>query len=332
MSNVDPQDEAGMRFPPEEELPAVRPPSTSFFVQLFLLPAIIVFGLVSVWFLFGKITDAHGTPEDFLVRMQADRGDRWKAAHDLSSLLTPNSEYVKDSQLAMKVTEAFEKGLKETASSEEHTKYLEYLAGALGRFHSSAGVPALREATRPKYPEDLRWTALLSLANLADQLETVDDPNLVLELRDLLKDKVTRMRELAAVTLGILQDPLATSSLEDALEDVEPTVRYNAARALSRFGNAEGLKTFVEMLNPDVLNEKFVAQDSFGKTYVDQVRVEVVLYEALRGIADLHTKSPDTDLQSIREPVRQLTEHSNPRIGAEAKEVLLKIGNDESSN
>jgi HEAT repeat protein len=312
-------------FELHDDLPAVQPPSTSFFVQLFLLPAVIVFALVAVWYLFGKITDAQGSPEEFLARMETNRRDRWKAAHDLSMLLTPKSQYVTDSNLALKVSQALEKALEEPDQSKEHADYLEYLAGALGRFDLNVGVPALRHATNPKYPAKVRWTALFSLANLASKLGDLDDPNLGLDLRDLIKDENATIRELAAMTLGIVREPAAIEPLTAALQDVEPTVRYNAARSLAKFGNTQGLAVFKDMLDRAQLEQNFTLQDNYGQSIVDVNRVQVVLYEALKGLAELQQVAPEADLEPVVPSVQKLLKDTSPQIVAEAKELLLLL-------
>lgn len=322
MSSSD-SDDRGLQIP--DDLPAVQPPSTGFFVQLFLLPAVIVFGLVTVWFLFGKITDAKGSPEEFLAKMETNSRDRWKAAHDLSMLLTPQSEYVTDASLALKVSETLEQALQDKQDTDEHSQYLEYLAGALGRFNLNTGVPALRHATRPEFPQRVRWTALFSLANLASKLEDLDDPNLVLELQDLIKDDDSQIRELAAMTMGIVDSPASEPALEAALHDVEPTVRFNAARALAEHGNAKGQNVIVEMLDRGQLEKTFTVQDKFGNSGVDVNRVQVVMYEGLKGLAELHRRSADVELSPILPVVRQLLQDPSPQIVAEAKEVLLLL-------
>ena len=38
-----------------DDLPPVQPPSAGFIVQLFLFPALIVMGVVAIWWMFGLI-------------------------------------------------------------------------------------------------------------------------------------------------------------------------------------------------------------------------------------------------------------------------------------
>src|SRR5688572_2756510 len=96
------------------DLPAVKPPSTGFFVQLFLLPALIVFGIMLVWLLFGKLAGGHRTPEEYIAIIKSDRGDRWKAALDLSHLLRNDSEYTRDANLARTLNEELSAALRRT--------------------------------------------------------------------------------------------------------------------------------------------------------------------------------------------------------------------------
>lgn len=327
MPNPD-EDQSDFQQPstPAEDLPAVQPPTTSFFVQLFFLPAVIVFGLMLVWFLFGKISDPNRSPEEFLEIIASGRGDRWKAAHDLSQLLKGNSKYANDPVLASKVTMAFEEALAASSSpTQNEALYLEYLAGALGQFNTPVGVPALRQATSPGRPENVRWAALFSIAKLKEKMDNLEDPNVLFQMKTLLADEQTSIRELAALTLGRLADPLSIPWLEDAVNDPEPTVRYNAARALAELGSDAGLPVYKEMLDKPKLEKLFTVSVPSGEDVVDAVRVNMVVYEALRGLAVLHETNPDLELGSLRTSIESVANDANPALASEAKELLLKL-------
>src|SRR5947199_5859342 len=69
-------------------LPPVKPPSARFIVQLFLIPGLIVAGLVFVFVFGGLSWVGTSTPESFLSRLDNPNTEvRWRAAHELAQVL-----------------------------------------------------------------------------------------------------------------------------------------------------------------------------------------------------------------------------------------------------
>ncbi|MFO0945428.1 MAG: HEAT repeat domain-containing protein [Planctomycetota bacterium] len=304
------------------ELPAVSPPSTSFFVQLFLVPALIVFGIMLVWFLFGKIAGSNRSAEEYLAIIQSDRQDRWKAAHDLSYLLQEGSAHRKDKELALRISNALQQGL--SAKPPADPQYLEYMAGAVGKFDLPTGAAALRLAAKPDQPTPVRRAALLSLADLAFRISDLQDPNVLLDVRDYLSDENVEIRELAAFTLGQLKDPKATDALIKSLSDPVPTVRYNAACSLASLKSDAAMAVYVEMLNEQDLAKSFVLSDQ-GKEFVDQRVVLATLQSALRSLQKVQEAVPNADFSRVLPSVKALENSENPAVRHLAKELLLKL-------
>lgn len=307
---------------PLQDLPAVSPPSTSFFVQLFLVPALIVFGIMLVWFLFGKIAGGNRSAEEYLAIIQSDRQDRWKAAMDLSYLLQEGSAYRKDKELALRLSNALRESL--AAKPPADPQYLEYMAGAVGSFELPTGAGVLRLAAKPDHPTPVRRAALIGLANLAHRVADLEDPNILLDVRDYLADDHVEIREISAVMLGQLGDPRATDALIQSLSDPVPSVRYNAACALASLKSDAAMSTYVDMLDESGLAKSFVFTDQ-GKEFVDQRVVLATMQSALKSLAKIQESNPGADFSAVLPSVRELEKSENGTVRHLAKELMLKL-------
>src|SRR5439155_7977126 len=73
---------------PERGLPPVEPPSGRFIAQLFLVPGLIVLGVLLALIAVFYLTKAGHTPAYFLRQLDSDNADiRWRAASDLAQIL-----------------------------------------------------------------------------------------------------------------------------------------------------------------------------------------------------------------------------------------------------
>jgi hypothetical protein len=102
-------------------LPTVKPPSARFIMQLFLIPGVIVFGLVTVY-LFGILQWTSSTsPKAYLDQLDNPNPDiRWRAAHELAQVLKrPESlELASDPDFALEIAVRLEKANKELNEAE----------------------------------------------------------------------------------------------------------------------------------------------------------------------------------------------------------------------
>jgi hypothetical protein len=103
-------------------LPPVKPPSGRFILQLFLIPGLIVVGLVLV-FAFGSLTlVGTSTPESFLTRLDNSNPDvRWRAASDLAQVLSrPESlELASNPDFALAIAERLSNAFAELKQAEK---------------------------------------------------------------------------------------------------------------------------------------------------------------------------------------------------------------------
>ena len=202
-----------------EELPPVKPPTGTFLLQLFLIPAVIVTAIFLVVGLFGMLADSGSDPQQYVRDLlHSDGGRRWRSAHMLAKMLTAdrqspfqlNRRLTSDRRLAASLADTLRRILdRETdvgdTNSEEDTGLRAYLATALGMFDDPVGVPVLLQATRDDQTE-VRLRALESLALLADRTGVLRDPNLVEELAAVADDDNSEpvVRKMCAYVMGVV--------------------------------------------------------------------------------------------------------------------------------
>ncbi|WP_419192846.1 HEAT repeat domain-containing protein [Kolteria novifilia] len=341
---TDPSESTEHKQEPPADLPAVKPPTTGFFLQLFVLPAVIVFGIMLVWFLFGKLAHNDRSVEGYVEAIKSGGGERWKAAHDLTHLLRSGSVHTKNLELAVSLKGLLENQLatEETEENgrrrpraaepddEERLRLVEYLCGALGCFEFTIGVPALRRAAEPEQPFLIRKAALVSIARLADQLGDVDDPNVVPEVVEYSREDDQQVREVATYTLGFLDDSRSVSALKAALNDPSVHVRINASVALASHGDEAAIPALSQLLDVAQLAEQFQTEgSSTEEASVEKARLTVAV--ALAALKRLAERNPNADLSSIRTSVERLAGDESGFLRVRAKEVLVAMPGEAST-
>lgn len=106
-------------------LPPVKPPSGRFILQLFLIPGLIVAGLVLVFVFGGLAWIGTSSPDSFLNRLDSNNPDiRWRAAHELAQVLKrPESlEMASDPKFALDIAERLDRANGELDAAEATTK------------------------------------------------------------------------------------------------------------------------------------------------------------------------------------------------------------------
>lgn len=318
------------RFSMGDDLPAVQPPSSGFFVQLFLLPALIVFGLAMVWFLFGRIAETSQSAQELLTIVCSERLDRWKYADDLTRVLRNDPRCQKDEEFAYSLARELSKALEN--QGDDAQKLQEFLAGAMQHVSLPHGAPALRDAAKPEQAQRVREAALLSLARLAANLPNLReaDPNISWDLREYLRDRENNpheIREYAALTLGLLKDTHAVPDLTAALDDPRVEVQFNAANALANLGSDAAMQVLARMLDNTTLTKTFVMEhpEETDAKLVDEPLVLATHLSAITSLERLHRAQPDTKFTLVIVPLQELTQHSNTMLALKAKGLLLTL-------
>jgi HEAT repeat protein len=317
-------------FPPVADLPPVEAPSAGFIVQLFVIPAVIVFVVIVVWLLFGKLAGGERDATEYvrLIRAADDyprAADR--AAFELASLLQNDPKLASDPKLLGELTDLLEHDL-DKVNSPEMTRYV---ALALGRFKtldavSASGqaidpVAALERALGSKYPDAVRFAAAVSLAEHAARLKgRMTDARAVAALAKAGSDGAAEVRQVATYALGFFGGDGAAAALRDRLQDEDRIVRYNAAVALGRRGDAAALTTLREMLSTEAL-QRFVTLASPAET---RAKVEAIELQALLALQAAAFEGKPDLARSLRPELERLTRSDLAGVSSNARE-LLKI-------
>jgi HEAT repeat protein len=315
---------------PERDFPHVEPPTTSFFVQLFVMPALIVCGIMLGWFLLDRFAGRRRPVEEYLAIIGSDRRDRWAAAHDLYLILSRNGSYAADEQLAGRIAEQLDRALSATPCDEP---YASYLAGALGWFQSPVGVDVLNRACQREHPKLVRESALFALSRLAHRLGAIAHETVARDVAEYLQtDPDASIRERCAYFFSHACDRRGESALENALNDSVATVRYNAANALARLGNPASLPTLIEMLDEDALAAHFIVRTAHGETQQDRGAARITLDSALQSIRALRRANRQADVSKVMAALQRLSARAAPEIGRRADELLRELQADEAAS
>lgn len=190
-------------------LPPVTPPSSRHIVQMFVVPGVIVGGVVMLalvcsgvfnyFFGFGLSQN----PKDFVELLENPNPDvRWRAANDLAQVLKRNDELASDAKLGLKLADLLSRELaltnqeeknllfqakdltdKEQQAEREKLKsrreYIRFLSACLGNMTVPVGAPVLIDMAKnagggdPKNKSvaSLRRHAVWVLANLGENLK-----------------------------------------------------------------------------------------------------------------------------------------------------------------
>lgn len=266
-----------------EDLPPVTPPSAGFIVQLFVIPALIVMGVVSVWALFGKLADSGSDWQQLVAELGGgNEHRRWRAAQELAQVL--NNERIappKDTQplagnpeVARALSELLQESIASPSTAPETVLQQEFLARALGGLDADQmTLPVLAECLSPSRAPEVRKSALMAVAIISGRhfdkaigfnpesdsdtpppprkaLEspTIDHPEIFAQLRAAAQDQEAVVRHFAAYALANVSGPDALRQLRSMLQDGDRQARANAAFGLARNGDSAALPVILELL------------------------------------------------------------------------------------
>ncbi len=228
------------------DLPPVEAPSAGFIVQLFVIPAVIVFVVILVWLLFGKLAGGERDAAEYVRLIRASSSNSRaanRAAFELASLIQNDPKLGTDARLLGDLTDVLEHDLDRV----ENPEMSAYLALALGRFQtldavSSSGqkidpLSALDRALDEKYPSKVRIAAAASLAEHAARLQgKLDDPRAVAALSLAATEGDAEARQVAVYALGFFGGDDAVKGLRVAGSTM--TIVMFAITQRSRWGVA----------------------------------------------------------------------------------------------
>lgn len=330
----------------EELLPPVEQPSAKFIIQLFVVPALIVMGIVAVWLTLNWLVRSATIDPNKLIE-GIERGPsvaRWQRASELAEMLNSNRypELKQNKEVAAHLGQILDHEIDESKDgkdSQQDATLRYFLTSALGEFQVDDGVDALVKAAETNRGEDdtlVRRAAIEAIAVRAFNMQQLDppqqltNPNVEATLIKLSQDEDPEIRLRAAFALGKLGTPAAIQRLEVLVNDPNVDTRTNAAIALAHRGNAKAVETLVEMLDlSEVPREVEKAENANGNEAGG--RKVVVIASAIDAAHALARQNPQADLSSVVKALEQLAAadaktleaaHVPPRVMVDAKRAL----------
>jgi len=285
--------------------PLVAAPALA--IQFFLIPLAVVALAISVYVGFRSLLADDRGPQDYLAEIRNGGSDRrWPAAYELSRLMAdPNVRA--DRTLGPALSKAF-------AESKGDQQVRRYLALALGRLDPPLPADAVADLTHALDDPDSQTRISVIWA-----LGSSGDPAVVPRLQPLYsaQDSDAGVRKMVVYALGALPGDAQTTTLRAALQDEAPDVRWNAAVALARHGNHEGVGVLRQMLDRPYVEQtvkRDVRQDS------DEDPIADVLISGLRAAASLKDDGLKPSVVSLSQQDRSL------KVRQAALEALKVMG------
>src|SRR5262245_19061197 len=243
-------------------------------VQFFLIPLAVVGITVTVYIGFRSLLADDRSPQDYLAEIRnGGSSRRWPAAYELSRLMA-DPKVRADRTLAPALIKAFQE-------SQGDQQVRRYLALAIGRLDPPLPADAVADLTHALDDPDSETRISVIWA-----LGSSGDPAVVARLIPLYtaQDADAGIRKMVVYALGALPGDEQQPTLRTALQDAVADVRWNAAVALARKGNHEGVPILKQMLDRSYVEhtvKRDVRQDS------DLDPVADVMISGLRAAASL---------------------------------------------
>ena len=318
--------------PSMNDLPPVQPPSAGFIVQLFLFPALIVMGVVAIWWMFGLIAVGEQDWRKLLQDLQSQNLHvRNRAMYGLAQVLDQDSRRGEQGQnlrgnreIAQGLADQLVIELKKNATSREGVAIQEYLTRALGMMDSLDAIsPALKMALDPQRDVEIRKSAVVSLSFVAgranERNQPLTDPDIIASLIEMSGDSAPILRQTAAFALGLFKSPEATQQLKVLLESGDKLTGVNAALGLARQGDTNGFAIMKDALAQPAVASDPQKPDASG----EQFRV---VKNVLKAVNDLASKFDARQKQELIPLVEELSSnHPEIRIRVDAEAALNSL-------
>jgi HEAT repeat protein len=319
---------------PDDALPPVEPPSAGFLVQLFLVPALIVGIIVTVWLAFHWLAQLGNDPQAYVRQLRRNTEGRWQAALNLANdLRGPGGAKLKaDPALAGELASILDSEVTSGRpagggrSAEQSQTLCVYLCRALGEFAVPEAAPPLVDRVRAADQPEIARAAVEALAVLATNLAAAEkkfaDPAVVsTAVLDATEAQDQGLRSSATFALGVVGGDGARDRLEVLTNDVNDDVRYNAALGLARLGGTAAWETLAEMLAlPDI-----AVQPGDEEAQADRYKRAMVVVNALKGVGLLVDDTAEPPPERITAAVTALREDAIADVRQGAGALLRRI-------
>lgn len=285
--------------------PLVAAPALA--VQFFLIPMAVVAVTVGVYAGFRAMVTDRRSPQDYLAEIQGGGSRRrWPAAYELSRLMADPAVRA-DKALGPALVSAFK-----NAANDSDPRVRQYLALAIGRMDPPMPAPAVEAlgAALDDADSEARIMTIWALGSSGDA-------GVASRLQPLYQSDDPGIRKMAIYALGALPGDGQLATLETALEDPVADVRWNAAVALARHGNASGVPVLRQMLDRSYV-ERRVKREVRQDEDIDPVAD--VMISGLRAAAALRAGSLRGEMTALSRQDRSL------KVREAALEALKVMG------
>jgi len=283
--------------------PLVTAPALA--VQFFLIPLAVVGITVAVYVGFRSLLADDRKAQDYLAEVRTGGLDRrWPAAYELSRLMA-DPKVRADRSLAPALVQAF-------VESKGDARVQQYLALAIGRLDPPLPADAIAELKKTVDSSDgeTRISAIWALGSSGD-------PSVIPTLEPLYQSPDAGVRKMTVYALGALPGEAQLATLRAALEDSTPDVRWNAAVALARKGQHDGVPVLRQMLD-----RQYVEQTVKREVRVDEDRDPIadVMISGLRAAATLKDDALKPSVTTLSQSDRSM------KVRQAALEALKVMG------
>jgi HEAT repeat protein len=245
-------------------------------VQFFLIPLTVVGIAVLVYVGFRSMVAEQRTAQECLIEVRnGTRGGRWLAAMELWDLMG-DPKVRADRSLIPQLTAAFDEAKGDDA------RVRQYLALAISRVDPPLPPDAVKTLLEALNEEDAgaRISAICALG-------ASGDPAVAAKLEPLYNSDDAGIRKMVVYSLGALPGDTQIATLTSALHDAEPDVQWNAAIALARHNDHQGVPVVQQMLDRSYVEQKVKRQtrqdqniDPVADVMISGARAAAVLKDA----------------------------------------------------
>jgi hypothetical protein len=283
--------------------PLVAAPALA--VQFFLIPLAVVGITVAVYVGFRSLLADDRKAQDYLAEVRTGGLDRrWPAAYELSRLMA-DPKVRADRSLAPALVQAF-------VESKGDARVQQYLALAIGRLDPPLPADAIAELKKTLDSRDgeTRISAIWALGSSGD-------PSVVPTLEPLYQSPDAGVRKMTVYALGALPGDAQLATLRAALDDSTADVRWNAAVALARKGQHDGVPVLRQMLD-----RQYVEQTVKREVRADEDRDPIadVMISGLRAAATLKDDALKPSVTTLSQSDRSM------KVRQAALEALKVMG------
>jgi HEAT repeat protein len=283
---------------------ATRQTTPFLVLQFFIFPMAIVAVCVAVFVVFGLVATGPKDPRAILAEVRTGGGlfniKRWQAAYALANALESESDLQKARADARFVPEVVALFQETEGRPGDDLLVRRYLAVALGRLGDPRAVPELRRTVQ----QGASSPDPQSVIYAAWALGAIGDPAALPDLLALARSEDAGFRKAAVHALGSFRAPEAREAGAAALSDQALDVRWNAAVALARHGDARGVPVLLQMMDRAQLAAvPELSPDQRDDAVMQAVRASAPLRDQRLREALVRAKETDPSLK-VREAAR----------------------------